>query len=387
MAIPLHTLNLYQKPTQGDAFIRRLPVYSYRHEINAIGGFDTAQFDVALRSVDESKQFLDQYLGNRVAMYADNPAEPIWEGFINRMTFSAGGVQYSISLDEMANLVTVKYAVANVLVPSGSAQSANADSQALYGIKQANVDVGPQFAIGTGLSGLRTTALAQRAWPLSSITRGSGSGLLHIECLGFYHTLEWTEFVDTSTAGGTLRNSIIVQTLPNDPNGATFYDNADFTEVDANTLIINFNHIRGGTFWQRLQQIADCGNGTNYFVIGITPLNPATGTRRFYYRAQNTAVEYTAKQSDGLRIRNPFGQIVDPWRVRPDRGIRVSDQLIGWNGIGNDPAETWIRAITYDANQQTVDYQGDDDTTAEGAFQLKRYDKASGSRFAPRRMV
>jgi hypothetical protein len=104
-----HTLSLYQKPALGNDFLRRLPVYNYRHTIAAVGGFDTASCDIAIRSREEGQQFLDQYIGNRVAFYVDNPVEPIWEGFINRMTFDAGGVQYTISLDEMTNRVTVTY--------------------------------------------------------------------------------------------------------------------------------------------------------------------------------------------------------------------------------------------------------------------------------------
>ena len=84
----------------------------------------------------------------------------------------------------------------------------------------------------------------------------------------------------------------------------------------------------------------------------------------------------------GLRIRNLYGQIVPPWTVRPDRGIRVSDMLIGWNGIGDNPTETYIKGIDYDANAQTVDYHGDDDTRAEGAFQLARYGRPIGKKFS-----
>jgi hypothetical protein len=74
MAIPLHAVHIYQKPKVGNGFLRRLQAFNYQHSINAIGGFDTASCDVALRSVDEAQQFLDQYIGNRVAIYVDNPS-------------------------------------------------------------------------------------------------------------------------------------------------------------------------------------------------------------------------------------------------------------------------------------------------------------------------
>lgn len=376
MSIYNHTLHIYQKPAVGTAFVKRMAIYNYRHSINAIGGFDSASCDIAVRSRDEGQQFLDQFLGNRVAFYVDNPVEPIWEGYINRMSFSAGGVDYSISLDQMANRVKCMYQTANT--SPATTQTASVDStssQGFYGIKQEQVDLGYMQG-GTGVTLLRDTVLAQRAFPKTSILPGGGgSGLLHIECLGFYHTLEWEDY-NTAVNGtpqiGTLVDTIIGAVV----NGTTFFDNADLTETDANTNTVNQIALKGETVWEQLLKLIELGNTTNYFVGGITPTLFSTGTRRFYYRQASTTVTYTARQSDGLRIRNIYGQLVDPWRVRPDTGIRVSDMLIGWDGVGDNPTETYIKKIDYDANKQSCIYSGDDDLTAEGVFNLKRFNKA-----------
>ncbi len=377
-----HTMSLYQKPAIGNTFINRYPVYNYRHTIAAVGGFDTASCDIAVRSRDEGQQFLDQYIGNRVAIYVDNPVEPIWEGFINRMTFDAGNVQYTISLDEMANRVTVTYTdvAASATAAQITAAANDTNSQALYGIKQENIDFGYMRA-GTGATSLRDTVLAQRAYPLSSITRGSGGGLLHIEMLGFYHTLKWGVYSLTATVTQSLF-TMVGLVLAADINGTTFYNNADVTDIGANATTVNPEHIKRETQWDTLVKFQEMGNGNGYFVLGITPTLFSTGTRRMYYRAADTTIKYTARQADGLRIRNLYGQLVPPWTVRPDGGVRVSDMLIGWTGIGDNPAETYIKTITYDANQQTVDYQGDDDTRAEGAFQFARYGRPVGKKFS-----
>ncbi len=381
MAYP-HTLNLYQKPAIGTSFIRSFPVYNYRHTIAAVGGFDTASCDIAVRSRDEGQQFLDQYIGNRVAIFVDNPVEPIWEGFINRMTFNAGVVQYTASLDEMANRVTTTYT--NVAVSATAAtitaNADNTDSQGVYGVKWENIDFG-YLRGGTGATDVRDTVLAQRAWPKTSITRGEGNGLLHLELLGFYHTLEWEIFSDTGTGSQTI-TSEISDLLATMANVGTFFDNTDTTDIATNTTGINSEHIKRETSWSCLTRWQEIGDGALYWVVGITPTLFSTGTRRLYYRAANSTVNYTARQADGLRIRNLYGQLVPPWTVRPDYGIRVSDMLIGWNGLGDNPAETYIQTINYDANRQTVDYQGDDDTRAEGAFQLKRYGRPIGKRFS-----
>ena len=195
MPIPKHVMKIYQKPKLGTSYLTALPVYNYKHSINAIGGFDTASCDIAVNSRADGMRFLDQYIGNRVAFIVDNPVEPIWEGFINRMTFSFGGVEYSIGLDDMANRVIAIYAAA-----SGSPTTTqstvvnNTSSQSLFGIKQEQVDLGNMQA-GTGATLIRDTILAQRAFPKTSILpSGGSSGLLHIEFLGFYHTLEWEDY-------------------------------------------------------------------------------------------------------------------------------------------------------------------------------------------------
>jgi len=382
-----HTLHIYEKPALGSAYIKHLNTYNYRHSINAIGGFDTASCDIAVRSRDEGQQFLDQYLGNRVAFYVDNPVEPIWEGFINRMTFSSGGVEYSISLDEMSNYVVTLYTTTNTSpATTQSAAAQDADSQGVFGIKEEQIDLGLMLA-GTGVTLMRDTVLAQRAWPKSSILPAQGgAGLLHLECLGFYHTLEWENYRETGT-GSVQLGSFVDTIITNLLNGTTFFDNADVSLTVANANTIDIFTAKGGSTWETLLKIREIGNGTNYYVIGVTPTNFQTGTRRFYYTTASTTVTYTARQSDGLRIRNLYGQLVDPWRVRPDTGIRVSDMLISWNGIGDNPTETYIMKVDYDANRQTAIYAGDDDLTAEGVFNLKTYNKAQGKRFGAGRRL
>lgn len=382
-----HILHFYQKPALGNSFINRFPVYNYRHTISAIGGFDTASCDIAVRSREEGQQFLDQYIGNRVAFYVDNPVEPIWEGFINRMTFSAGGVQYTISLDEMANRVTVTYTdpALSAVDAQMNSNANNTDSQGVYGIKHENIDIG-YLRAGLGANALRDTVIAQRSWPKSSITRGQGAGLLHLELLGFWHTLGWEIWHDTSTLNSTIGAYVLIL-LAAEINGTTFFDSGDTTDVAANATTYNRFHIKRGTYLDTYLRLQEIGDATNYHVMGITPTLFSTGTRRLYYRPQNSAVEYTARQSDGLRIRNLYGQLVPPWTVQPDRGVRVSDMLIGWNGLGDNPAETYIKAVDYDANQQLAIYRGDDDTSSEAAFQLKRVGKPHGKRFGAWRRV
>lgn len=384
-----HYMKLYEKPKSGTGWRRNYNAYNYRHSINAIGGFDTASCDIAIGSRDEGQQFLDQYLGNYVQFMVDDPLNPIWEGFINRMSFDAGNVQYSISLDEMANRIVTTYTDPGVsaTAPQTTAIVNNVSSQAIYGIKQDALDLGVHLGTSTIITNLRDAALAQRAFPKTSIAQGQGAGMLHIEMLGFFHTLEWERYGNAAATNVTLSNYLIAILAAN-LNGTTFFDNSVTSGITTNAITILQNSIRGETSWDRMRMACEAGDGANYYVIGITPTSFSAGTRTFYYRVFNDTIEYTARQSDGLRIRNLYGQIVDPWRVQPDRGVRVSDMLIGWNGVGDNPTETYIMAVDYDANRQTATYRGDDDITAEGVFNFRHYNKAYNKRFgAARRMI
>lgn len=367
----LHTLNIHQKPKLGTAFIRRDTAYNYNHSISAVGGYDTASCDIAVRNRDEGMYFLEQFIGNRVAVYVDNPAEPIWEGFINRLTFDWGGVQQTVSLDDMYNSIRLHWTTAAGGLSSGTA-AGNVTSQNIYGVKQGTVDVGFYFLAGSARpDAMRDALVNQRAWPQSSIVKGGSSGLVHIEMLGFYHTLKWQLFTSTSTTTRTYFNQITLVLLPLLSNGTTFFDNTDFTDISANAT----NTAEGDpakTIWDALINIQASGDGSgNQYIMGITPTIPTTGTRRLYYRTANNDIEYIAYASDGLRIRNIYGRLVDPWRVQPDRGIRITDLSPAFGLPGDDPRETYINTISYDANAQTATYYGYDDITLEGMFALK----------------
>lgn len=382
MSIPLHYLSIYQRPALGGAFITRKRVYNYQHQILAVGGFDTASCDITVTPV-EGNMALENWTGCRVAVFVDNPVEPIWEGLIIRLTYG----NFTIGLDEMMNRVHVTKNMANNALGAqnlaGTAAN-NTASQAIFGIKIGTLDglTEHRAAFGAGEDALRDRTLAFQAWPKASLVPGqTPPSIMHVEMAGFYHTLEWERFNSASTVGvnASVHVTDLVGALV---NGATFFDNTDTSLVTTNT---DFQRVpksrQGTTFWQQLQMIQEMGDASgNRWVMGITPTDPVEG-RRFYYRQANLAIEYTALARDNFRLRTQWGGLVRPWTVRPDRKVRVNDLLIGWNSQGDDPRETYIDAITYDAERQTVQWQGDDDVSTEGVFQLRKVYKRHNSRF------
>lgn len=372
MAIPTHWIHIYQRPAQGTSFLKRYPVYNYQHTIVNQGWFDTASCDIAVRSQNEGSNILNQYLGAFVAIYVDNPLIPIWEGLINRIIFNAGGISYTISLDDMANRVSVVYTGA-ANAGTETPVSNNGNSQAIYGIKQDQIEFGADPSTATHRILLRDTILTNRAFPQSSWTQGQGqSNTVHFELIGIYHTLEWEKFFTVTSTGTAAFSTAVSNMLGSLSNGNTFFDNTDTSQIATNAAT-TFTQVRGVSFWERYKGIAEGGDATNYWVVGILPTDPNTKTRRLYYRQSNAVIEYTARQSDGLRVRNLYGKLISPWLVVPDRGVRVVDTLVGFgSSIITDPRETYIQSVQYDANSQKVQLFGADDTTAQAAFQLKR---------------
>lgn len=386
---PPITLNIYQKPAIGSAFIRRHVVTNYRHKISAYGGFDTASCDIPM-TFGQAERFLEQMIGNRVAAYASNPIEPIWEGLISRITFEYGPIVYTASLEEMANRVrsTFSDGTGAAAAMQQTAVSNNTDSRAIYGIKEVSMDMGVYPgtpSATTGDKALRNLTLAARAWPQASTAfQGSaGQALVHVECIGFYQTLDWSIYQQT-TITQVAPSTLIATVIGGDANGTTFYDNTDTALIASNGGGFTFQQSNrsGMGRGQFIQQIIEMGDGTNLWVWGVTPTDFNTGKRRFYYRQAAPTVKYTTRLREGAgQIRNLYGKVISPWEVRPDAGIRVNDALVAWDLQGDDPRVVFMQSVDYDAERGQVSYQSADDLTVEGVFRIKKRFKATNIRF------
>lgn len=375
-----HYLHIYQKPKLGDGFITRKLAFNYTHTISAMGWFDTASCNLAL-TLPESEIAFESWVGNRAAVYVDNPVVPIWEGLITRVTPEYGNVTPTRALDNMFNRIkvtsnrtttaTVQTAVAN-----------NTDSQAIYGIKEGSLEAWLEPETSGRPNALRDQIIDFQSFPQSSLTFNPAGRMLRVEMVGIWQTLDWENIRDTGVANiaqGTLVSTIVGAL----GNAATFFDNTDTSQISANAITATEETKRGETALQQITKWTESGDGTDKIIAGITPTNPNTGTRVLYYRAANTDIEYIAYARDGARIRNQFGSLVNAWNVQPDRSLRVNDILVGWNGIGDDPREIYIESVQYDAESGRVALAGADDTTTDGIIQAKRFSKMHGSRFGP----
>lgn len=401
MALFPHYINIYPRPKEEATAVaagikiapfRRKLAYNYQHKIVSNGWFDTMSCNLATTRI-EAENIFENWLGNRVSTIVDNPLEPCWEGLITRITLGYGDLTFSRSLDDMMNKAIVTYTNSGAVFALQTATTSDLASQAIYGIKQGSIEGklnrGVAGTILVQMQTLRDTMLAFRAYPKTSVTSGQGSDVsLHIECQGFYYTLEWEEYT-SAVAADQIASTVIGTALATLSNGTTFFNNVDLSKISANATFSKRTTSNDGlTYWQWLQNINEAGDGTSRWIMGISPTNPSTGKRALYYRAFNNVVGYTAYMRDGLRVRNVYGGLVRPWAVVPDTAIRVNDVLTGWNSVGDDPRTTYVDTISYDAEAQTVDWQGGDDPTIEGVFNLRNLYQNHNVRFgAPVRQV
>lgn len=392
MKIPTHMLHVYQKPKVGNTFVRAYPTMRYKHRIAAMGGFDTMSCTLMVARA-EAEYIYESMIGNRVAVFVDNPAAPIWEGLISRVTLNLPGIVLTRSLDKLANRVTVTgidAAAAFPVIPSPEGAAVNdTASQAIYGIKEGTYRRSFRSAGSpdTYAASLKSRVLNNLAYPQSSASAQGGGNqtIVEIEAIGFYHTLEWEQAVGFG-ANYAFRNGstgVIDQILTGLANAATFFNNADVSALTNNAQTI-LDISTGQTAWANIQTIAEAGNGADPWVAGITPTDWNTKTRRMYYRPAHLDVAYTVRTNDAARIRTLAGALAQPWTVQPDRSMRLTDALVGWDGDGDDPRIVYLSFVQYDADSQRVTWQSEDNIEIEGALQALNALTTSDQRYGQR---
>lgn len=378
-------LHVYQKPLAGDSLLRRYPALSYKHRVLANGGFDTASCSLPV-SRAEGETIFENYVGNRVAVFVNNPVEPVFEGLVSRITFTTPGVVFTRSLDELGNRTTVSQGVTTGAQPAPQITVNNTASQAIYGIKVKSVRTARRQAAETLSASLAARLLNDIAYPLTSVAVNDGtvSSVIEVELKGFYHTLDWEQALYAGTFA--LRNGTtghIDELLNNLANGSTFIDNLDTADL-VNNAITHANASDGSTVWNRMQMMAEVGLNAQRWVVGVGPYNPNTAGRRLYYRPANISVEYTARVNQPGTLFTIGGALVQPWTVKPDRLVRITDALVGWDGGGFDPREIYISALEYDGESGKVSWQSDDNIQLAGALQVDKWHTSSDMKYGQR---
>lgn len=382
-----HWLNLWQRPAQGRAYIGGFKVGNYRHKLASNGWFEAASCKLRLDNADMQWAF-DTWLGAQAEFYVDNAFQPMWEGYVNRITYNMGTYSYTVSLDQMANRVGAVYSAPDVsgTIIQTTPQIDEPDSQSLYGIKEANLEglliEGSTVTVYTALVNQQVLSISFPQPSISYSLNPSEIGTVTLEFKGWYDTLNWWKYQNTAT---TVANpqTLISTILGTNPNPGVFVAQAA-TNIQNHAGFTKSVEVRTGiTAWQAIQSLQEAGDGSSPWVAGVGPRVFGFNRRpMLYYQQANTERKYLIG-SQVTRIRDIYGAVVPPWAVTPDGGVIITDiaQFARYRGVVQNPYEFYVDAVEYDGDSQQVRFVSTDNTGLEGIYEYNRYYKRIGRKF------
>jgi hypothetical protein len=253
----------------------------------------------------------------------------IWEGFVAGIELRVGQETRSITLDAMANRVTVTYTT--VLGSPGTTPSAtDTTSTGMYGTKDLIEAIDASTL--TAASNVRGRVLALYKQPRASGSIGVATGdvgdvQLTITGAGWYTTLGWvvTSRSSTSTTSTTTQVGALLDTST--PGiGATNAFLSTNTYAIVSSGVSDTEFIAANTTYQeKIEALLKQGDsGANALAWGVYE------GRIFFVEiaadADAATADYRRSVSEGV-VRDAFGSIVAWWDVRPNRMYEVRELL------------------------------------------------------------
>lgn len=151
---------------------------------------------------------------------------------------------------------------------------------------------------------------------------------------GYVRTMNWLNLLD----GGTAAASAHVTTLVGE---AAFVSAGT---IETNSLSVQVEEEDPELIWDAIEKIIESGDGSGRWNGGVY------GNRRFNYEAAPTTVEYHYR--GGLLLEKNEA-LVEPWRARPGRLVRLDDAPVGPGEItgdeADDPRNTFVIEFKYTA--------------------------------------
>lgn len=332
-------------------FDLRDSVDRFGQTLQAFGGFERASFSLAEHDAVMFDWF-ENGLGRHIVA-RDERLETTWEGFVNEISISQGGLQLTRGpLTGITNRVQAAYSAIDATtdpptlgIRKKTSTVEDANSQAFYGIWPVVLSLAGVTDDNADV--LRDTRLAEYAYPetTSSFSRSGGVASLRIEALGYMSALGYP--YNYTAAGGTVALSTQLQrVIQADPNG---WISTDFGNVASNSMAVSQ--------WQNDDALAKS------LIKGLTAMGDAAATRylfgiyddrKAYYGPMPTDWAYEMRLSDPRRvIRNKAGGEVQPWAIRPGQWIFFSDFLSGRideasTDLRHDPRMVFIETVGFD---------------------------------------
>ncbi len=324
---------------------------SYAHEIRAMGGFWTCQFDIlpGKKGLGYLEEYLLHGLGRQVESYSPN-GKKIWEGQITRMSLDIPGAKLDVSLVDMTNKTHARYLTSEGGLIKRSATFQDTDSQAMFGIKEKIVQgvIIKDEGVADDLAQQYLSAYVSSVRPKPTISpEGSAGGniKLTVFCDGYIKTLMWRVY-NKVTAHTNQNLSTQIQDII-----TAVGQFVGQTSIVTNTHQVSQEYDRDDTAFEIIMGLVRLADSSqNRHIAGMYE------DRKFTYEqiigSALSDVKYTFRIRDNKKkiFEAGTGQEIPFSEVRPNNYIRITDMFTGQLSgadITKDPQVTFIEAVTY----------------------------------------
>jgi hypothetical protein len=330
LCIPLNIL-IYERGARGAPTTQFLAdlggrTEEHEHTIAASIGFESMT-EAFTCGREEAMDWLMNGLGRRCEVYGPD-AEPVHEGQLTTVEAEFEEETRSISLDEMANRVVVRYTDAN----GNNTFEADLDlvGQDAYGVKvttvsRSSTDPLAAAAMATAILNERSNGVKKYGTTVAS--GGGNSAALRLGFSGWYTTLGWPTYANgTGLNSSTLTSTTTqTQTLLTSLYAINPFLSTDYSDITASgqtdTEFIGLDT----TYRTKIEALLRIGTST--FVRQCWGVYEG---RRFSVKPWAGATPDTVTYQRSLKervVRDGKGNIVPLWLVRPDAIYQVVDLL------------------------------------------------------------
>ena len=323
-------------------------ITAYTHSIAAFGGFDSAQWSIAVTS-DEAEEWLARGVGAHVEV-GDAGGQRCWEGRVDSVEVQIGGAVIRRGpLRDVYNQVKVIYSTIDTStspptlgVRVETAWAEDVDSEARWGVRRGIFSTqGMSDAQATQYRDMALLELAE-PWTTRDLTLARTAGKVNVtfQAYGYYQYC-WYPYNSTTT--GTQNLSVkLAAVVDAEPNALIRSTNGT---IATNTFQVGTYDNDNRNALDIIRELVALGDASfNRYLFGVWE------DRQTRYVAAPTTVEYLmAAKSSEQAIRLASGQRLEHWQVRPGKWLRFTDMLSGYPAAApkDDPASMFVERVQF----------------------------------------
>ena len=313
---------------------------------NAVGGPVEAQ--IQAKAGDLTLGSLIDYLRYPVVIQ-DETGRDVWWGYVHSVEVTKGKISYGITLDRLANKVSVKYSHIHPGIEEvGESRTTTAvtdvESSAEFGTKEQLGSL--DSASDEVANGYRDTLLARTKYPTMLPAFGSGGEGALLVCRGWYDTLDWLFYANSNTTDQVTTDQVIAI----EAAAGQFITGVDIVQASG----ISSSEYRDGTHTAKAEMEELLKSGTSSYrrllaAVGVDrrlaiseePVRPSRAT---YF----IGPDGTFQDARGLAIESYFAP-VGVWAQLKD----VIPPTVDTSRI-TDPSWIFIDEISWDNGELTI---------------------------------